>query len=521
MFLDPPHRLPYDPLRLSSMDQALQRLYRAVSQQEKVGIFGDFDVDGVTGTAIIAQGLEAFGLQPIPYLPVRSEEGHGLSTGAIDHLKGEGASLVITVDTGVTSLDEVAYAKDQGIEVIITDHHLPQSDLPDAAAIIDPMMPGGSYPFPPLCGAGLAFKLIQGLYQFCGQPWDRSLLELAALGTIADLVPLVDENRYLVQEGLKALAETQRPGLQALYRRAGVDGGAFSTETISFQVTPRLNSPGRLGHAMDSFRILTTKSVSEAEALADKLEDLNQKRRMLTQEAMSSADAQIQEMGAYKELPALLMVSGTGITRGVAGLVAGRLAENFHRPAVAMSVEEEFIVGSGRSIPEFDIFEAFSSCQDLFVRFGGHSQAAGFTVAKDKLNLLEQRLVAWAEQSLKSHDLRPVLSIDAEVEFAVLGEDFTDWVASLEPFGAANRQPVFVTFDAQVLEMRRVGRESQHLNLSLGQGGSQWTAMAFNQSGKWVEGTSRLDLVYTLNRDRWRGVERLNLKVLDFSPNQG
>ena len=520
LFLDPPHRLPYDPLRLSSMDQALQRLYRAVNQNEQVGIFGDFDVDGMTGTAIIFQGLEAFGLQAIPYLPLRSEEGHGLSTLAIDRLKSQGTTLLITVDTGVTSADEVAYAKSQGIDVIITDHHLPHASLPAAAASIDPMMPGGSYPFPSLCGAGLAFKLIQGLYQFCGQPWDRSLLELAALGTIADLVPLVDENRYLVHEGLKGLAETQRPGLQALYRRAGVEGGPLSTETISFQVTPRLNSPGRLGHAMDSFRLLTTKSSTEAEELADKLEALNQERRLLSQEAINSADAQVREMGPIDKLPALLIVSGPGISRGVAGLVAGRLAENYHRPAVALSVEEEFVVGSRRSIPEFNLFEAFSECEDLFVRFGGHAQAAGFTVEKGKLGLLEERLISWAEKALQTDVLRPVLEVDAQVEFAELAGDFPDWVSSLEPFGAANRQPVFATNGVQVVEMRRVGRDSQHLNLKLSQRDHQWTAMAFNQSEKWVEGTSKIDLVYTLNRDRWRGVERLNLKVLDFYPSQ-
>ena len=521
IFFDPPQRLPYDPLRLQGMEAALKRLYQAINQQEVVGVFGDFDVDGVTGTAIIAEGLEAFGLKVLPYLPRRSEEGHGLSINAIDHLVGEGASLIVTVDCGVTSFDEVAYAKESGADVIITDHHLPLGNLPDAAAIINPKLPGDSYPFQSLCGAGLAFKLIQGLYQYYGQPWDRGLLELAALGTIADLVPLVDENRFLVREGLQALAHTKRLGLQSLFRRAGVvrsgaEQSPITTETISFQVGPRLNSPGRLGHALDTFRLLTTKSPEEADALAEKLEDLNQRRRELTEEAMTFAFRQVQDRAAAEDMPSFLLVQGPSITRGVAGLVAGRLAETYHRPAVAMSVEEEYAVGSGRSIPEFDIFDAFSQCQDLFVRFGGHSQAAGFTVEVAKLPLLEKRLAATARGFAASSDLRPILAIDAEVEFVELGGEFPAWVSTLEPFGAANPQPVFLTRRAQVLEVRRVGKTGQHLNLRLGQGDHQWTALAFNQAERWIEGTPAVDLAYTLIKDNWRGVERTNLKILDF-----
>jgi len=520
-FLDPPHRLPYDPMRLGGMENALKRLYQAIEKHEVVGVFGDFDVDGVTGTAIIAEGLEAFGIKTLPYLPRRSDEGHGLSTDAIDTLVAGGASLIVTVDCGVTSFDEVIYAKESGADVIITDHHLPHGNLPDAVAIIDPKLPGDDYPFQSLCGAGLAFKLIQGLYQYCGQPWDRSLLELAALGTIADLVPMLDENRFLVREGLVELANTKRPGLQALFQSAGVfrsgkAQGPFTTETISFQVGPRLNSPGRLGHALDSYLLLTTKSLSEADSLANKLEGLNQERRELTEEAMTFAFQQVQERIDSADLPSFLMVQGPSISKGVAGLVAGRLAETYHRPAVAMTVEDGYAVGSGRSIPEFDIFEAFSQCEDLFVRFGGHSQAAGFTVAVANIPVLEKRLVAGATGFAASGDLRSILEIDAEVELAELGGEFPQWVFTLEPFGASNRQPMFLTRRAQVLEMRRIGKTGQHLNLRLGQGDHQWTALAFNQSERWIDGTSTVDFVYTLIKDHWQGVERLNLKVLDF-----
>ena len=518
MFLDPPYRLPYDPLRLAGMDLALQRLYRAISRRERVGVFGDFDVDGLTGAAIVAEGLEAFGLDVIPYLPHRSAEGHGLSTAAIDHLTAQRASLIVTVDCGVTSPVEVAYARDRGADVIITDHHVPHAALPDAAAIVDPMLPGSAYPFHHLCGAGLAFKLISGLYHYYGQPWPDSLLELAALGTIADLVPMVDENRYLVREGLAMLPRTRRPGLQALYRLAGIDGQPFTTETVSFSVSPRLNAPGRVGHAMDSYRLLTCSSPEEAGGLAEKLEVMNRQRRELTDQVMERAHRQVQAEVASQGLPALILVSVEGITRGVAGLVAGRLVETFRRPAVAVTLEDGLAMGSGRSVPEFDLFQALAGCQDIFTRFGGHAQAAGFTMDAAQLPRLRERLVIAAEKSLGSRDLGPRLEVDAEVDFAELTGDFTDWVSTLEPFGPGNPPPVFLTRGAQVLETRTMGASGQHLSLRVTQGGRHWTALAFNQAGQWPSGARVVDLVYTLNRDHWQGVERLNLKVVDFRP---
>ncbi len=520
LFLEPPQSLPYDPLRLAGMEPALARIYQAVNRRETVGVFGDFDVDGITGTAILAQALKAFGLSVLPYLPHRMEEGHGLSAAAVRRLVDQGATLIITVDTGVTASDEVVYARGLGADVIITDHHVPHSDLPDAVGIINPHLGGGTYPFFQLCGAGLAFKLAQGLYQFHGQPWDRSMLELAALGTIADLVPLVDENRYLVQEGLAALAETRRPGLQGLFRLAGVQSGPLTAETVAFQVSPRLNSPGRLGHAIDSFRLLTTDSPAEAQALAEKLESLNRKRRDLTQTAMDAAYRQVPPRAEASELPPVLMVSGPEITRGLAGLVAGRLAEDFQRPAVAMAVEDDVIVGSGRSIPEVDIFQAFAGCEDLFVRFGGHSQAAGFTLPRDDLPLLEERLTALIEKALPKRDLQPVLNVDVEVGLDELNDGLRDWLSRLEPFGIGNPRPVFLTRRARVLDAQRVGADGQHVRLKVAQGNSQCTALAFNQSDKWNGSVPEVDLVYTLMLDRWHGVERLTLKLLDFRPAQ-
>ena len=521
VFLTPPQKLPYDPQRLGGMGSAVQRLYQAVTQGEKVGIFGDFDVDGVTGTAIIGEGLGDLGVSVMPYLPSRADEGHGLSNAAIKHMVDQGVSLIVTVDTGVTAVAEVAEARRLGADVIITDHHVPQSSLPEAVATIDPNLPGIEYPFISLCGAGLAFKLIQGLYEFYGQPWNPALLELVALGTIADLVPLVDENRYLVQQGLIELAQTRRPGLKALYQRARLGTEAIDAETISFQVAPRINSAGRMGSANDSYTLLTTKSTEQAETLADLLEGLNRTRRDASQGAYALAMKHVESKYAGGPLPPILFVADKDIAPGVAGLVAGRLADVYHRPAVAMSLNEGYAVASGRSIPQFDIAAAFEACEHLFVKFGGHSQAAGFTVPVENLPQLEEALTQSAERSLGSVDLRPSLEIDAEIELSELTEQTFGWLSRLEPFGKGNPKPYFLSRGVKVLESRHIGYDSQHLKLVVGQGEMEMTALAFNQAQDWPNGASHLDLVYSLSADWWQGVKSMVLKVVDVRPVPG
>ena len=527
-FTEPPHRLPYCPLRLSGMEPALQRLHHSIkgtgagvpvgegSEIEKVGIVGDFDVDGVTGTAILMEGLADFGVETIPYLPHRVAEGHGLSADAVNYLASRGVNLIITVDCGVSSKAETALARQRGIDVIITDHHIPPADPPQAVAIINPRMPGNEYPFPQLCGAGLAFKLMQGLYQRYGQPWPRRLLELAALGTIADLVPLQDENRYLVREGLRELARTRRPGLRALYRLSGIQAAPINTETVSFQIAPRLNSAGRMGHARDSLQLLTTHCPEEADNLAQRLEGLNRERQELTRQVYAAVQARVE---SRENLPPIILVTDPQLTPGVAGLVAGRLAESFHRPAIALApLAGDYLMASGRSIPEFHLKEAFDACQDLLEHYGGHAQAAGFTIARRNLPPLEQRLTAIAGERLDEADLRPTLSIDAEISLADLTADFLRRLAELEPFGPDNPQPVFLTRGLQVIAARRMGRLGQHLKLQVQQGRCRYPVLAFNRAADWDGTADSIDLVYTVNVDRWQGRERTSLLLLDFRP---
>ena len=511
--LDPPHKLPYDPLRISGMDIALRRLYAAVNNAERVGIFGDFDVDGITGTAIISEGLSSFGVPVTPYLPHRVDEGHGLSNPAIDTLVEQGVSLIVTVDTGVTSFAEVDYAKSRGVDVIITDHHLAHDGVPNAVTVLNPKIPGGDYPFFELCGAGIGFKLIQGLCEFYGQPWDPSLLELAALGTIADLVPLLDENRYLVREGLRQLANTRRPGLRALYSSARVDPNEITAETVSFQIAPRLNSAGRMGDPMDSFRLLTTTSPEEAGALTHKLESLNMERRAVSEESYAIAEQLVEDLG---ELPSVLVVSDERFLRGVAGLIAGRLVDRYRRPAIVIAVEGEYSVASGRSIPEFNIVAAMESCEDLLVRFGGHSQAAGLTVPTADIPQLKSRLEDYSARSLKTQDLVRKLEIDAVIILDELNEEMVRWINQLEPYGPGNPRPVFASMGVRVVETFHMGREQQHLRLKVETNGAEFTALAFNQADKWQPNTEYVDLAFTVMNDSFRGKGAIALRLLDF-----
>ena len=519
-FLQPSHHLPYDPSRLSGMDTAVRRLYDAVRSGETAGVFGDFDVDGITGTAIVCEGLDALGARAVPYLPNRADEGHGLSSDAVDALIDGGATLIVTVDTGITDSEPVAHANSRGADVIITDHHVPSHGLPPAVACINPHLPKDGlplfrYPFTGLCGAGIALKLMQGLYGFHGLPWNPALLELAALGTVADLVPLLDENRYIVSEGIKRIAETRRPGLLALCQAARLSPDSLDAEAISYQIVPRLNSAGRMGDPMDSFRLLTTESPDLASDLAHKLDRLNQERRGATSNALELAFAQVE---ALPSIPALLLVADEGIRPGVAGLVAGRLAERYRRPAVALSLSDEQAVASARSIPGFSIIDAIRSVEGLLVRYGGHSQAAGFTVARQALDEVGRRLESYAADRLGTLDLTPAVEIDAVAKLPELTRAAQEWLAALEPFGKGNPRPVFASLGVRVLEAQTMGQDQQHLRLRVEQDGAEMTALAFGQGNAWGAGMERLDLVYTLMEDTRRPGSPLALRIVNFRP---
>ena len=512
-FLNP---LPHEPSLLPDMDKATQRLRTAIDAGETIGIYGDFDVDGVSGSAVVAQGLGELGAKIIPYIPHRMSEGHGLNEPAILALKEQGVSVLVTVDCGVTASREVFLAQELGMDVIITDHHLPSHTPPPATAIVNPKVAGSDYPFDGLSGGGMALKLVQGVHELVGRPWSRSLLELAALSTIADLVPLVDENRYIVSEGIKELRRTQRPGLLALYRNAGINPQSVSPVDVAFGIAPRLNAAGRLEHAAVAYQLLMTQSPAEAASLSARLERLNRERQQLTEEAWKRAR---ETVSGWTSIPPVILVADEQLSPGIAGLVASRLVDEFNRPSIGVSIVDGVARGSARSIPGVDLVNhVLAHCSDLFTRHGGHSQAAGFELAHEKLPALQERLLHLQLDTLNDVELTPILYYDAEAPPASIPGKTFQWLKKLEPFGVDNPTPAFLSRGLQPVYVRTVGKQGQHLKLKLRQNKVTWDAMAFRMSDRWVPDTPMVDIVYTMEIDRRGSTEYLTLNVLDFRP---
>ncbi len=515
LFLGADKRLSGDPWQLPDMHQAVARIYQALLSGERIAVYGDFDVDGITGTALLVYGLSVLGGRAIPYIPHRLTEGYGLKTAALEKLHRQGVSLVISVDCGITAIREVKRARRLGLDMIVTDHHTPLDTVPPARAAIDPKRADSTYPFSELTGAGVALKLLQALFQSLGkEELLDGLFDLVALGTVADMAPLLGENRYLVKQGLKLINTTPRLGVREIAASAGLDIGSLDAETISWVIAPRLNAAGRLAHAMTSYRLLMTESSREAQALAIWLEQKNSERQKLTEKALARARQQVLARGI---LP--LLVAGDRETpAGIAGLVASRLSEEFYRPTVVIKVGEQVSSGSCRSIPEFNIIHALTQCGRLFYHFGGHSQAAGFTLPTRNLPRLQVHLSRLAATQLEGVDLRPGLDVEADVALPDLGGDTYQTIQKLAPFGRGNPVPAFLSRAVEVVDCQTMGNGSEHLRLKLRQGGTVWDAVAFRLGGCLSEVSSLIDIVYNLEVDRWGGRERLRLNILDFAP---
>ncbi len=514
-FLNPPGA-PYSPGLLAGVDEALPRLAAAARTGETVAVFGDFDVDGITGTAILSETLDRVGCRVIPYLPDPVAEGHGMTAGAVERLVAQGASLIVTVDCGVSNADEVRLASGRGADVIITDHHVPPPQSPDAVAIVNPRMPGNRYPFLELCGAGIAYKLASALLEYLGQAPDPSLLELAALGTVADLVPLRDENRFIVQRGLSFLPDTQRPGLRALLRRVNLEGKTIRAEHVSFQIAPRLNASGRMAHPDTSLQLLLTRDQREGERLTAQLEQYNVRRRELTARAFEIA---VNQVLAHDRLPAIIITHDDVYTPGINGLVAGRLAEMFNRPSVALArADSDHLVASARSAGEFSLIDAIAQCDDLLVRYGGHRAAAGFTVNDRDFQSVVDRLTAVANAEMGLFGPEPTLEIHAEGSLdELLNPDLAQLCAQLEPFGKDNPTPRYLTRRAHVDKWGYVGANSQHLKLQISSGGRSIDALAWNHPGNWG-GYDAVDIAFQMAEDSYRGERRTYLRIDDLRP---
>ena len=514
-FITGDKRLSGNPWLLPDMHLAVARLYRALLSGENIAVYGDFDADGITGTALLVQGLSSLGVKVTPYIPHRLTEGYGLKVAALENLHRQGISLVITVDCGITALAEVKKAKRLGLDIIITDHHTPLPEIPPAIAIINAKRADSNYPFSELTGAGVAIKLLQALFQGIGKERQLDeLLDLVAVGTIADMAPLSGENRYLVKEGLKLINTTPRLGIREIISQAGLSLGSLDAESISWIIAPRLNAAGRLAHAITSYKLLMTDSIQEARGLAIWLEQKNAERQRLTTNVLAKAREQILAQG----ISPLLIASDSDYPVGIVGLVASRLAEEFYRPAIVIRTGEKISSGSCRSIPEFNIILALNQCSRLLSQFGGHSQAAGFTLPTSNLARLKQHLSQLAAEQLAAVELRPQLDIDAEVTLPELSGDTFHTIQQLAPFGRGNPAPTFLSRKTEVIDCHTMGDNGEHLRLKLKQGGIVWDGVAFRLGDHLAEVSPRLDIVFNLEVDRWGGAERLRLNILDFAP---
>ena len=514
-FLQIDNRSESDPFLLPDMEEAVTRTQWAIEFGEKIAIYGDFDADGITATALLVEGLSALGADVIPYIPNRLTDGYGLKMDALDKLRKQGVRLVITVDNGITALEEVEHGMAMGIDIIVTDHHIPLSTLPKASAVVNPRRIDSLYPFLDLAGVGVACKFLQAMRKRCGaDDGDDSFLELVAIGTVADMMPLVGENRYWIKRGLEIINTTKRLGLQEMFQCAGIKPGMVETSTISWSIGPRINAAGRIDSATTSYKLLVTQDRDEAKQLASDLEAKNAERLQMTVDLQKRAREKIVVEGTGRWL---LMTGDSDYPEGITGLVAGRLTDEFYRPVILLTIGQESTRGSGRSIREFNIMAALEQNADILLKFGGHKRAAGFTIATANLNALKQRLYDLAHKELSGLDLRPHIDIDADIPLSFCGGDTFSQIQRLAPFGFGNPVPVFLSRGVQVVEAKPVGAHESHLRMRVKNNGIIWDVMGFGLGEQLKEVSSHIDIVYSMEIDRWNGEEKLRLKLLDFS----
>ncbi len=499
------------------LKKALTRIQKAIEKKQQVVIYGDYDVDGICGTAILWETLHSLGAYVIPYIPHRVDEGYGLSIKGIDSLKEqlENIHLIITVDNGIVAKEAVTYANKQGIDVIISDHHVPEKKHPDALAIVHTVK---------LCGTGVAYLFSEEIRKLFEKKEDESHLELVALATIADLVPLTGENRTLTKFGLEKLRKTKRPGLLALFEEAALDPSEIDVYEVGHIICPRLNAMGRLEYAMDSLRLVCTKNSNRALELARKLGETNRQRQGLTQQTVTHARQQVSlgtlPNGApYKKL---LFIAHETYQQGVIGLVAGKLVEEFYRPAIVLSKGAEYTKASARSVSGFNIIEFIRNASEFLVDAGGHPMAAGFTVETSKLEILQKRLEDMAETLLDEEVLTRKLRVDSELPLSFVSQKLFDSIQKLSPFGMGNPEPTFVSRDVTIEEMRLVGRDRNHLKICLSDPNTSkidCIAFGFGSLSQSLAIGDRVDVVYTIAEDRWNGNRKMQLKIKDIRKN--
>lgn len=501
----------HDPFLMQDMNLAAQRLCRAVRGREPVLLYGDYDVDGTTSVILLKKVIELAGGVAVHYIPHRLREGYGMRAGVVEEAAQNGIRLVVSVDTGIRASAVVRRAGELGMDVIVTDHHLPEEELPAAYAVLNPKRPDCRYPDKNLCGAGVAFKLADALMRTLKWPEERrqrllaSLMKLAAIGTVADVVPLVGENRILVKHGLEGLREVRNPGLRALLEVAGFQEGEVPTAPqVAFRIAPRLNAAGRMADAGDVIELFLTTDLQRARELAGQLHGLNQRRQQTEAEMLERIYETCCERPVTNSDKALVF-SGTGWHRGVVGIVASRLVERYHRPVFVLGEDPQtgLAQGSGRSIPQFHLLAALETMPDLFAQFGGHRQAAGVTLAAERVGEFRSRLNEYAQSQLQDEDLEPVIELDALISPAEVDDVSVGEILSLAPFGYGNPAPLLGVMGLTVAS-RPVTIKDRHLRLDLSQDGRSLKVMAWNAAEKISELSvgNRIDAALTFEEDR-------------------
>lgn len=507
----------HDPFLFANMHLAVERIYKAIENKERIIIFGDYDVDGISSTAILGHTLGKLGANFSYRLPHRVNDGYGLSEKFIDEFIEKDIKLIITVDCGISCKNEIKKAKDHGIDTIITDHHTIPKELPkEAIAILHPKLEN-SYPFKELTGAGVAFKLAQALLQEKNNHDEKlldALLELALLGTIADLGPLTGENRLIVKRGLKNIHQTSLPGLRKLFEISGSEG-KIDVQTIGFRIAPRINAAGRISSPYTPLFLLLAKSHSkEMEDLAHELQNLNLKRQDITEKALNEAKSALDN----ENLPPIIIAKNPDWHVGILGLIAGKLAEKYNRPAIIMQERDDVLVGSARSPHYFNIATTLTIMKDYLINFGGHAQAGGFSMHATNFTEFEGKLTSYAANQMKNIDLTPVLDIDCELREDEIDMQLLEDIEKLAPFGVQNQSPQFLLPDVFLENIQTVGKESKHLKFSVNIKNQKIGGIGFNLGDHINElsGKEKIDIVLQLEKDTWNSKTRLQLRLLDF-----
>ena len=516
LFLEPTRADFHNPFLMIDMEIAVDRIIKAIENKEKVTIYGDYDVDGITSITVLKSFLQERGLEVNQYIPNRLEEGYGLNNPAVEKIANSGCQLMITVDCGISAIKEIDYAKELGLETIVTDHHEAGNELPKALAVIDNKRKDSKYPFRELAGVGVVFKLIQALGIKLGLKEEEYLkyLDIVCIGTISDIVPLVDENRVIAKLGLLLIKQTRNIGLRSIINSSGY--AKIDSNTISFGVAPRINACGRMGEAEDALKLFLSKNISEVNVLTKKLNEYNMKRQEIEKEIFNNAVEQIEENNLQEKNT--IIVSGENWHHGVIGIVSSKITEMYFKPSILLSFEEgdEFGKGSGRSIPGFDLHEALMKCSDTIEKFGGHAMAIGITVKKEKLEAFKKEFEKIAEEA-HIEEIIPIINVDAQINLNNINKDMVDSLKKLEPFGEGNKMPVFA-FKSLRIDSIRALSEGKHLKLTLKDNNTIVNAIGFNLGylAEEYKIGDKIDVVGVLEINTFNGADNLQINIKDI-----